>query len=356
MCNGIWKAGLAYLWASLLLLFVCQAVRAQEPRFSQFEAAPMMLNPALAGAVSDLALNANYRVQRLGAIHYQTTYFSSVFPLYQQEQEATRVGGLALSATHDVAGESGEVKSREVHFAGAYNVPLDLYRTQVITFGIQAGYLQTSIDFGVLNWPSQVTFNGFDPSKPVPMDQYEQSFGLFKVSAGAFWMFDPGNHPFRTGSGLKVYGGFSLVNLNKPARSWVQGNSSELPLLLRVHGGSEHALNNRLSIAPNFMVVSQQQHTQYSVGTTLRLMQHVSTPSNPKLTKLTLQMGTWYRWSDALVFLVGLSNKKFNAALSYDVNASTERAAFQSQQVLELSLGYRFLKDYRPKKISTPLF
>lgn len=329
---------------------------AQAPRFSQYEAVPMMLNPALAGAAPDITLNANYRVQRLGQVNYQTGYFSAIFPLYQQGQEATQVGGLALSAGNDMVGELGEIKTVEAHFTGAYNVLLNKYNTHVLTFGIQGGYTQTRIDFGLLQWPSQMTHDGFDLSKNVPLDQYEQSFGNFKVAAGAFWMYNPSNNQYKHSPDFKLYGGFSVDNMNRPARSLVQGSSSQVPLLFKIHGGSEHNINDQLSVAPNFLVLRQNNSVQYSLGTIFNLFHEVNSASNPQWSKLVLQFGTWYRLSDAAIFLVGMGNRKFNAALSYDVSVSTERAAINNQQAFELSLAYRFLRENEPRKISTPLF
>ena len=338
-----------------ILLLLSEVSFAQAPRFSQYETVPMLLNPALAGTTSDIALNANYRVQRLGQIDYQTGYFSAILPIYQQGQEATQVGGLALSAVHDMAGEMGELKTVDVRIAGAYNLLLNKYNTHIVTFGIQGEYTQTRMDYGVLNWPSQISFGGFDPSKPVSMDQYEERFSYVGITAGAFWMYDPGNNPYKGNRKFKVYGGFSVDNLNKPSRS-VVGNPSQVPLLYKIHGGSEHYLNDRVSIAPGFLVLSQQHIVQYTVGTTLKLYREVSTPTNPKLSRMMLQVGSWYRVSDAMVFLIGMGNRQFSAALSLDVSTSRELAAIHHQQSYELSVAYRFLKKNEPKKFSTPLF
>lgn len=349
ICRGTFVAGFS-------LLFFLHSAVGQAPRFSQYEAVPMMLNPALAGAAPDITLNANYRAQRLGQVKYQTGYFSAILPLYQQGQEPTQVGGLALSAGNDMAGELGEVKTVEARFTGAYNVLLTKYNTHLLTFGIQGGYKQTRVDFGLLQWPSQMTYDGFDPSKHVPLDQYEQRFGNFKVAAGAFWMYEPGNNPYKNNSGFKLYAGFSADNMNRPSRSLVQGSTSQVPLLYKIHGGSEHYINDQLSIAPSFFVISQHGHVQYSLGTLFNLFQEVNSASNPQWTQLMLQFGAWYRLSDAAVFLVGMGNRTFNAALSYDVSMSTERTAINNQQAFELSLAYRFLRKNEPVKISTPLF
>ncbi len=343
-----------FFWSLIFLLLSCYEMKAQTPRFSQYEAAPLMLNPALAGAVEDISFNVNYRIQRLGQINYQTGFFSAVLPLYRHGQEPVQIGGLAFSAIHDMAGEAGEVKTREAHLTAAYNLLIDKHRIHVITFGLQGGYAQTGIDFGQLYWPSQLTYNGFDLSKVVSLDQYEQSFGVFKVATGAFWQYTPANHPFRASRYFSIFGGLAVAHINEPDFSVMQGATQALPRLFTFYGGSEHRLNNRISLRPSFLFMRQRQQSQFSLGTQLQLAHRVDASSPSEV--LNLQLGTWYRFSEAMIFLVGLSNQTFQAALSFDAITSQERAAIQHQQAFELSLGYRFLRNLEPKKFSTPLF
>lgn len=343
-----------YCWILNCLLCTGFAVQAQPPRFSQYEAAPMMLNPALAGVVEDISFNVNYRIQRLGQINYQTGYFSAILPLYQQGQEPVQIGGLAFSALHDMAGEMGEVKTREAHLTAAYNLLLDKHRVHLVTFGLQGGFSQTGIDFGTLYWPSQLTYHGFDLSKVVSLDQYEQTLSVFKVAAGAYWQYTPANHPFQESQSFKLFGGFAVAHLNEPDLSLVQGVTRPLPRMYTIYGGSEHRLNDRVSINPSFLIIRQRQMIQYSLGTQFLLAHPL--PQSAQSDALMLQVGTWYRFSDAMIFLLGMSNQTFQAALSFDASTSQQRAAIRHQQAFELSLGYRFLRNREPKKFSTPLF
>jgi hypothetical protein len=82
----------------------------------------------------------------------------------------------------------------------------------------------------------------------------------------------------------------------------------------------------------------------------------VRSQAQPALNRLRLYAGSWYRSSDALVFMVGASGRTFDAAFSYDANASTAKTGIHGQGAFELSLALRFLKDAAPRKLSTPLF
>ncbi len=342
------------LAVSMLLLLAFGTCRAQSPRFSQFKAVPLMVNPALAATVPDITFQACHRQQRFGSVRYQTTYFSSVLPLYQQGQEAVQVGGLGLSAGNDQAGTFGEVKTTEAHLTGAYLLAFDEYRVNTLTFGLQAGFVQTRVDFGTLHWPSQMTYKGFDPSKTVDLDAYEQGFGIFTIAAGAFWTYNPNRNPFRQKSACKAYAGFSVANLNEPAYTLVADANGQVAMRYSLQASTEHALSDRVSLAPSVFFISQYHYRQYSAGATLHFAKTAN--SMAQSTPLTLRFGTWYRQADALVFLTGVGNRKFDVAFSYDVSVNGARAAVQSQQALEVSLAYRLLHQPKLKKLSSPLF
>ncbi len=335
-------------------LLWCQPVaKAQTPFFSQYASAPMLLNPAAIGAYSDITLQSIYRVQRLGQISYQTGYFSGILPIYQQGQEDTQVGGIGLSFVNDMAGEIGEVKTREVHLGAAYNLLLSRFGTHIVSFGLQGGYSRTYTDYGKLLWPSQITYNGLDPTKPSP-DGYNWQYGYVRLSAGAYWEYDPKKNPSRQQSDFKLHVGFSADNLSRANNSPVSATDMPVPMLLRIYGGSEHRLNEQLSVAPGFFIQRKATLTQYTVGTIFNIFQEVTTTANPQGMPLVLQAGGWYRVADAAVLTIGVQSPHLQAGLSYDV--SSERAAINNQQAIELSLSYRFLKVNKPRKISTPLF
>lgn len=338
-----------------LLLLSAQVSHAQAPFFSQFESAPMLLNPAIIGDYPNITLQSIYRIQRLGQINYQTGYFSGILPLYQQGQEDTQIGSIGISFVNDMAGEIGEIQMREIHLAAAYNLLLSRFGTHVVSFGIQGGYSKTYTDYGKLLWPSQITYSGLDPSKPSP-DGYNWRYGYVRISAGAYWVYDPQKNPYKKSGDFKLHVGFSADNLNQASTTPMAIDDSPAPVLLRVHGGSEHHINYQFSVAPSFFIQRKRSLTQYTAGGTFNIFQEVSTAANPQGTQLVLQAGIWYRLSDATVFMLGVRSRNFQAGLSYDVSVSSERAAINNQQAIELSLSYRFLRVNKPTKISTPLF
>lgn len=341
----------------ITLIFCCflSYGQAQEVRFSQYQTVPLLVNPAFAGTQPNYALHLNYRMQNIGLLAYRTGYFSFTLPLYDQSQEPKHVGGISLGAINDMAGEAGEIKTNGASLSGAYSVRFDRYGVQSLTFGLQGDYMLTSIDYGVLNWPSQITYYGFDPGRR-PTDVLEGRSSLVRFNAGVIWSYNPANNQLKTEQQLKLFGGFAVSNLNSPVNSFLQDGEYELPLLYKIHGGAEIKVGKKTSMAPDFIVMMQNGLYQFTLGTLLNYEKEIRSSSNPNLTKLNLFVGSWYRSTDALILLVGASNRKFNAAFSYDVNTVPAKAGIDGQGAIELSLSFKFLKEKSPRKISSPLF
>jgi len=323
--------------------------------FSQYKATPLFVNPALAGYEDNIYFGLNYRLQQQAAISYQTSQFAAILPLYVQDQEKDHLGGIGISAVSDIAGEINEVKPYGFSFASAYNMKLDQYNVQMITLGLQASYTHTGIDFDDLDWPSQITYQGFDHSI-VPSEQYGERVSYVSFNAGALWSYDSRNRRRDIHNDYRLQLGASVANLNEPEQSLIEGQNNNLPMLYKVHGGGIFELNEDVRIAPDFLVMMQNQHFQYNVGTSLSYTTAGKGGTKFENNGISMRLGTWYRVQDSFVFLVGASNENFDAAVSYDINASPDRAGIRSQGALELSVAFKIQRDNSLKKIETPLY
>lgn len=337
-------------------LLTARDLRGQAVRFSQYEAAPLLLNPALPGTLAHPTLALNYRLQQLGVLTYRTGYFSALLPVYAPAapHEALPVGGLGLGVLSDRAGEQNELQTYQVDVSAAYNLRLNRAQTHYVTLGLQASYRQTTIDYGPLTWPSQITYRGFEGPAP-PVGVYGSGATAFRFNTGAVWTYDPGRNPWKKLVHYRLHLGTSVANLNRPDYSFREAARRRLPYVYRVHGGGEFRASPRLTVSPGFFVIAQESLVQYAGGATLgiRLQPDPSGPAGPDF---RLLLGGWYRYGEAAVLLVGARHRRVEAALSYDLNASAERAGIRNQHALELSLAYRFLTERSPKVHPTPLF
>ncbi len=339
---------------ALVLAMRFDEVAAQEIRFSQYQAAPLLLNPAAAGSVADPTLGTVYRLQRLGILTYRTGYFSAMLPLYSGPRTHGSLpgGGLGVGFLSDLAGENSEWQTYQVDVSGAYTLGLNRVRTQFVSVGLQASYLRTRIDFSALTWPSQITYRGFEGPAP-PSGTYASQASALRLNAGFLWVYDPLRNPMKKLATYQLHLGASVSNLNRPVFEFLP-NGNSLPLVFKVHGGGQFRVSERLDVSPGFFIIAQEALAQYTGGATLGVRVLSNRPEVPA--DLRLLLGGWYRYNDAFVLLLGAQTSQFDAALSYDTNATSARTGIVSQGALELSVAYRFLTKNTSILPPSPLF
>ena len=337
-----------------LFLLTHHRALSQEVRFSQYLAAPLLLNPAAAGSVTDPTLGVVYRLQQLGIIAYKTGYFSAMLPLYGGRRSPGSLpgGGLGIGFLSDLAGQSNEWQTYQIDVTGAYVLPLNRPQTQFLSFGIQSSYVRTSIDFSALTWPSQITYRGFEDPAPPP-GTYANQVSALRFNAGLLWTYDPTRNPWKKAPPYQLHFGASVSNLNRPDYGFLPDKKPS-SLVFKGHGGGQFRASERLHVSPGFFVIAQKALVQYTGGATLGVHVRSDNPAVPP--NLQLLVGGWYRYDDAFVFLLGARANQFDTALSYDMNASSNRRGIDNQSTLELSLAYRFLSKSTSVLPPTPLF
>lgn len=293
-----------------MLIIFCSmsvALRAQDPHFSQYYAAPLYLNPAFSGSGNDHRLIANYRNQWPNLANGFVTYAFS----YDYNLENLR-SGVGLLVNVDKAG-SANLKSTSLGFLYSYKVQLS--NKWMLTPGLYFGYGQRNIDFNKLVFGDQLEFSN-DGQVPTT----DPSFG----SLGSTSYFD-------FGSGLLIYNksfwaGFSAHHINQPNRSLL-GEESKIPVKTSIHAGFKVPLYNgvfkkeRISVlAPSFVYQHQGNFDQLDVG-----LHFLYQP---------VMIGVWYRGipvqqnekdnisQDAAVLILGLQFDQLEIAYSYDFTIS----------------------------------
>ena len=148
----------------LFLLTFTLGTRGQDANFSQYYAAPLYLNPALAGVDPRITIGLNYRSQLKNDLFpNQSSQFSFILPVMGKGNALSHKGGLGLSAYNEIAGQHSNFKVMGVNLAGAYNLYLRQDGRQKVTFAVQGGFVNKQIDFTNLTWGSQFDpFVGFD--------------------------------------------------------------------------------------------------------------------------------------------------------------------------------------------------
>jgi type IX secretion system PorP/SprF family membrane protein len=334
----------------VILLGIIFESSAQDAAFSQYYASALYLNPAMAGTQPYVSFSSNNRTQwRSIVIPYVTNQISLIAPLYGKDIRKNHLGGIGFSFFNDRAGESN-FKTNGFNVNAAYNLPLTASRSQVITFGVQGGLIQKSIDFTNLQWGQQ--FNPYIgvQAMNVPDQSNVKANTLYPdINAGVMYNFNGGKDYSTTG--FSGYAGLAAYHINQPNESLVKSIVSPLPILYKAHLGFEVRAGKRINISPNALFVQQQTLQQLNGGMYLTYL----FPGQTKvLAPSYVIFGTWYRLKDAFIFSTGFGNDKYTLGFSYDFNTSSLRYNTQGRGAYEISLSIRRVKVNAPTIFHTP--
>lgn len=324
-----------------LLFLLTTTTYAQDPQFSQFYAAPLYLNPALAGSAHCPRVTLNYRNQWPALNNAFVTYAAG----FDQNIDALS-GGIGIILMNDKAGE-GTINTTTASFMYAYQATIS--RKASIRAALKATYVQKKLDWDKLSFGDMI-----DPRYGFVYQTLEQrpadlNRSFVDFSAGIVGYSD------------LVYGGVAIDHLTQPDEAFIVSGGSELPMKLTAHFGAMIPIgyysprmdkDEGTFISPNIIYQQQRGFNQLNLGA--------------YFSKSPFVAGLWYRGSfgnedflssDSFIALVGFTRGMFKVGYSYDITVSQLSNA--SGGAHEVSLGIQF--QCKPKKkrfrpISCPTF
>ena len=306
----------------LLLLIGAAALPAQDAVFSQFYAAPLRLNPALAGVGSAPRVTLNYRSQH-------TTYPSAFVTMaagYEQPIEGTNSTiGLRLATDRQLEGTY-----TNTDLAAIYVYEVRLSRSGAYArLGLSAGTFGSRLDYDRLVFGDIIDpLNGADGQTREALASTTKTD--FDFGAGV--LFYMGN----------AYGGVAVEHLNRPNESLIELNENLYagrPQRLTIHGGAQYSVSqfgnprNPVYVAPNFLFVGQAEFKQLNLGSYFGYGDYA--------------LGVWYRHAfenpDGFIGAVSFRKDVVRIGISYDAVYSGIRTLPGGVgSTLEVSLGIDF--------------
>lgn len=301
-----------------LLCGVALCAQSQDPEFSQFNAAPLHLNPALAGIAYGPRINLNYRNQWPALEKGYVTYAAS-FDMHINRLS----GGIGVLFTGDRIA-SGLLNS--YYLSLIYSYQLELSKKFAIKLALQGGYIRKHIDWHSLSFSDQINpvtgfedlFGNANPTGEQPPDNF--NVNIPELGAG-FVAFSP-----------KAYGGISVKHLTKPKETFIDDEDARLPLRIDIHAGGDIDLIPRkkklLVLSPGVLFAQQSDFTQLNAGTFIHIKY--------------VYAGAWLRHtfgnSDAFIGVLGCKVSYIRVGYSYDYTVS--RLQGLSGGAHEISISY----------------
>jgi type IX secretion system PorP/SprF family membrane protein len=343
-----------------IFIFLISDLKAQDPQFSQFFAAPLTLNPALSGAFS-----GRYRVGLVYRNQWQnqlespmSTYAAAAdFRFGLQSQGKKRSDGLGAGILFyaDRFGNTG-FSTNQIAVSAAYHKSLSDFNDQYLTLGAQIGIAQRNVNFENIFFQDQFNgTNGYtDPTaEPFP----ENNFTYPDLGVGL-------NYTWVPRSGAALFAGVAMHHITEPETSFFttaenpeDNNSNKLHRKITTYLAGRIPISDAVQFHPRALMFVQGPHRMVNAGSNLRLLFN-------EIAGTAVHIGGWARVvkgttapfvMDSVVAMAGFEFSNILLGFSYDIGLSSlDTGNPMRRNVFEVSIAY--LGDYDYSSVFCPNF
>lgn len=314
---------------------------AQEGNLTQYQQAPLYVNPALAGTESALQAIVHHRSQELiQRIKLNSSALTVLVPL-MDKNHSRRWGGWGLSAVHQALTDDRSYVKQGVSGAYAYNLPL--YKRHFLSFGMNLGYFQRKLSLeGYTTGNQWNSSTGFNPDASLGESIEGTTSGYLTGGAGfVYYMEDD--------AGRKVFSaGGSAFNLNQPDISFSQ-NEESAAINYTGHLAVSLVRNEKVRLGPDFLYSRSNNLDSYYLGASASFLISDKDPFDV-LKDGMLDLKAGYRVNNALTWTLTFWQPNFFVGFSYDMAVAEGNTSGTYGNAFEVTLGLRKLIKPRGSK------
>jgi len=307
----------------------------QDLHFSQFFNNPLLTNPANTGFIpdADYRLGASYRNQysNIMAQPYKTI---SIFGDAQVLRNRIETGwmGLGGAVLRDEAG-TGSLTSTKVYASIAYHQELGY--SSLLTAGFNLGWVNKRIDPSKLTFPDQFDGKFFDASLPTSVVLASNNISYFDVQVGMNYAYFPTQDVY-------INAGYSIQHVNQARETFFADPSSDQISMRHIaFVNGLFRVTDKVIINPNIYFTTQAGASEFELGmnAAYNLTEHG---------EKQIIAGLYYRYTDAVIPMIGLEVNNIRFTFSYDVTVSSLRNYNYSMGANEFNLLKKgFYSDYQ---------
>lgn len=287
------------------LMMIAGLTKGQDPKFTQYFASPLTLNPALTGYFDGnyrLAVNTRRQWANLGDPY--NTYSASGELKLQDEYYYNGIFALGLGALF-------EESFGKLNKSYTYNAGFSYYRfldaDHKFRFGLapQLAYVAKRLDAGRLTVASQYQNGEFNTALPNGLDQQSESISYLDVNMGVNF----GMALEHVSANL----GYAVYHLARPKDAFLMGNKEKLPYRHTFNAGFRYESNDLLSLNFSSHYSLQAGSTDLINGAVLGFKPHLES-------KLKLNFGLWHQVNEkAWIPFVGFDIQNVAIGMNYTV-------------------------------------
>ncbi len=314
-------------------LMLAGSVKAQDIHFTQYFTSPLTLNPAMTGLVpDDIRFAANYRTQwsSVSPNPYVTGTASFDMAMLKGKLPEGDALGAGLIVLYDKSGTGG-LTNTTAGASLAYHKAFGADRQQHISLGVQAVYVQKTLDFSKLTFEDMYNAGTGMLAYPTLQKFNNSQIGYADFNGGIMYSGKVADH-------VTAYVGYSYYHLTQPVETFLD-NSNTIHARQTGYLGGSFDMNENTVLYASALFQSQASATEIMVGGAVGFV--LNPGHDEEFQKNTIfYLGGWYRYGDAVAPYVGIEWSKMRVGVSYDVNVSSFTPATSGAGAYEISLIY----------------
>lgn len=322
------------LTLAVALALSAPVANAQDIHFTQFDMAPLTINPAFTGMFDGrVRVGGIYRNQWASVTVPYVTYGAAVdMPLYTDRNTDYLAGGLQVFK--DQAGDANLSNTTVMGSLAYHKVFGQNEYGSDLAIGLQGGYANKSIDLSKLYFGDEFGSGNFNPGT-------SQEYGLGIGNTVSYYLVNAGiSFSQATSDKFSYVIGVAANNLNQPNDALTKKQSSQAGLDMRYTGqlGANVVAGERLSLRPAVFFQTQSSASEIIAGNEFNLQ--INKEPGVQNFSTAVFVGGWYRTGDAAMVTAGFDFRGFRVGVGYDFNISTLNVSSNGNGGFEIAVRY----------------
>lgn len=318
-----------------MAMLIAISTYGQDGQLSQYEAAPIILNPSLTGMYenADFRMSSNVRSQWNSL---SSSFITTAFAYDVSFEHRYGVG--AYINNYNMA---GIMNTFQFGATAAYNVS-DEKADHTLSVGATLGLIYKKVNDEELLWDVQYNDGYFDNDLPTGESVQKGGRLMPEVALGMAYRSTSMNKRFNP------FGNFAIFHLTTPDEAILRVTKSDLPIRYSVNGGVRMEVANNTYLTPMGLYMRQGKDQQINAG----LMGEYALSG----TGYRVLGGVSYRSNDAVIAHVGLRHHGAQYRFSYDINTSPLSSYTNNNGAYEFSIIYKGTHSGRSRRVSGGAF
>jgi type IX secretion system PorP/SprF family membrane protein len=350
------KTGTRYISIFICAVAMAMGASAQDTHYSQYNYAPLLLNPALAGLN-----NCDYRIDAIARTQWNTVSASgNTYSTFGASADfaignVTRINsfaGIGITLNSDIAGATSFATNR-ADITAAYHFMLDRRGNASISAGLQFSVNERGFDAGKITTDRQynVLTSGYDSGLPTGENFLRTN--MIYIDAGVGLLYSQ----FIKNKKHNIYFGLAIDHVNQPNISWYtpglfnnSASNDKLYAKVTFHGGGSFQVGDKVWLLPSYMFLFQGPSQEYNFGSLVKIR------VGNTISQTFFYVGAQFRAPfDAFILQTRVDYKGFSVGFSYDVNVSKLVPATETFGSPELAIQYTGCMRKKPHPYLCPV-